>query len=62
MNGSLPFPASHAMFLAPGLAYHPAYLDRPAQLELVAILRDIVAAAPLFTPRMPKTGKACRCG
>jgi alkylated DNA repair protein (DNA oxidative demethylase) len=46
-----------ALALAPGLTYHPHYLDRPAQEALLADLRAILAAAPLFTPRMPRTGK-----
>jgi alkylated DNA repair protein (DNA oxidative demethylase) len=46
------------MQLAPGLSYHPGYIDRPAQEAFVGRLREIVADAPLFTPRMPKTGKA----
>ena len=40
-----------------GLRVHPGYLDRPAQLGLLAELREIFAAAPLFTPRMPKSGR-----
>lgn len=32
-------------------------LDRAAQVSLVDDLRAVVAAAPLFTPVMPKTGK-----
>ncbi len=43
--------------LAPGLTYHPDYLDRAAQEALLADLREVVRAAPLFTPRMPRTGK-----
>jgi alkylated DNA repair protein (DNA oxidative demethylase) len=43
--------------LAPGLVYHPDYLDRPAQERLLEALREITRAAPLFTPRMPRTGK-----
>jgi alkylated DNA repair protein (DNA oxidative demethylase) len=42
---------------APGLVYHPDYLDRPAQERLLEALREITRAAPLFTPRMPRTGK-----
>ena len=45
------------MQLAPGLSFHPAYLEPQAQAALVETLRAIVAAAPLFTPKMPKTGK-----
>jgi DNA oxidative demethylase len=44
--------------LAPGLIYYPNYLDRAAQEELLARLREIITAVPLFTPRMPRTGKA----
>ena len=43
--------------LAPGLIYRPAHLSRAAQEELVAAISDVVRAAPLFTPRMPRTGK-----
>jgi alkylated DNA repair protein (DNA oxidative demethylase) len=43
--------------LKPGLTYYPDYLDRPAQERLLAALREITRAAPLFTPRMPRTGK-----
>jgi len=42
--------------LAPGLTYHPDYLDRPAQEQLLRSLREITRQAPLFTPRMPRTG------
>ena len=44
------------MLLAPGQTLRHAYLDRPAQEALLAELRAVIAAAPLFTPRMPKTG------
>ena len=44
--------------LAPGLIYYPEYLDRAAQEDLLSQLRDIIRAAPVFTPRMPRTGKA----
>ncbi len=40
-----------------GLRVLPGYLDRPAQLGLLAELREIFTAAPLFTPRMPKSGR-----
>ena len=35
----------------------PQFLDRAAQESLVEDTRAIVAQAPLFTPRMPRTGK-----
>jgi DNA oxidative demethylase len=44
--------------IAPGIVHYPAFLDRPAQEALRDSLRDIVRAAPLFQPRMPRTGKA----
>ena len=43
--------------LAPRLRYFPDHFDRPAQEALVAAIRQVVAQAPLFVPRMPKTGK-----
>lgn len=48
---------TQSITLAPGLTYHPGYLDRAAQEALLADLRELVRAAPLFTPRMPRTGK-----
>jgi len=35
----------------------PARLDRPAQEALLAAIREVVRAAPLYTPRMPRTGE-----
>ncbi len=35
----------------------PGYLDRAAQEALVEAVREVVAAAPLFVPAMPRTGK-----
>lgn len=43
--------------LPAGFRYLPEYLDRLAQEALVDEIRAVVAAAPLFVPRMPKTGK-----
>ncbi|MBW8282454.1 MAG: alpha-ketoglutarate-dependent dioxygenase AlkB [Rhizobium sp.] len=43
--------------LPEGLSYHPDFLDRAAQEQLVALIREIVAEAPLFVPAMPRTGK-----
>ena len=43
--------------LAPGVTYSPGYLDRAAQETLLSRIREVVRAAPLFTPRMPRTGK-----
>jgi DNA oxidative demethylase len=46
-----------ALTLAPGLIYHPGFLDRSAQETLLADIREVVRVAPLVTPRMPRTGK-----
>jgi DNA oxidative demethylase len=35
----------------------PGYLDVEAQRALVEEIRAVVAAAPLYTPEMPRTGK-----
>lgn len=43
--------------IIPGLRYYPGYLDTAAQTALADTLRTVVAAAPLFTPTMPRTGK-----
>ena len=40
-----------------GLRLVPAYLDRPSQQALLAALRAVFARAPLYTPRMPNSGK-----
>ncbi|MEP0231915.1 MAG: alpha-ketoglutarate-dependent dioxygenase AlkB [Parasphingorhabdus sp.] len=41
-----------------GFRLLPEYFDREAQATLVDELRRILAKAPLFQPKMPKTGKA----
>jgi DNA oxidative demethylase len=43
--------------LPSGIRHLPEYLDKTRQEALVEIVRDIVAAAPLYTPAMPKSGK-----
>jgi alkylated DNA repair protein (DNA oxidative demethylase) len=40
-----------------GLSFYPGYLDRAEQAAMLAALDKIFAAAPLFTPRMPKSGR-----
>ena len=35
----------------------PGYLDRAGQERLLAAVRAVLAPAPLYVPRMPKTGK-----
>ena len=43
--------------IAPGVTLTADYLDRAAQHELLAAVRAVVAAAPLYVPRMPRSGK-----
>jgi alkylated DNA repair protein (DNA oxidative demethylase) len=43
--------------MKPGLKFMPGHFGRPAQEEMVNLLRDVVAEAPLFQPVMPRTGK-----
>jgi alkylated DNA repair protein (DNA oxidative demethylase) len=43
--------------LTEGLHLYPGYLDGDAQRALLAALRMVLAAAPLFTPHMPKSGR-----
>ncbi|MBL0937243.1 MAG: alpha-ketoglutarate-dependent dioxygenase AlkB [Rhizobiaceae bacterium] len=46
------------MFVLPsGFQHLPGHFDRAAQEALVAEIRAVVAAAPLYVPRMPRTGK-----
>ena len=40
-----------------GLRIVPGFLDRAEQDSMLAAVRAVVARAPLYTPRMPKTGK-----
>jgi len=40
-----------------GFRLVPAYLDRPTQEALLTALRAVFVHAPLYTPRMPKSGK-----
>ena len=46
-----------AIEVAPGVRCYPAYLDRAGQEALRDEIRAILAAAPPFVPRMPRTGK-----
>lgn len=43
--------------IAPGVRFHPGYLDRGAQEALREAVRAVVRSAPLFVPRMPRSGK-----
>jgi alkylated DNA repair protein (DNA oxidative demethylase) len=40
-----------------GLLLRPGYLDRAQQQALLAALQRIFEVAPLFTPRMPRSGR-----
>lgn len=40
-----------------GLRLYPGYLDRAGQTALLAAVREALTAAPLFVPRMPKSGR-----
>jgi DNA oxidative demethylase len=40
-----------------GLRVVPGYLDRPAQKALLAALREVIRLAPLYTARMPRSGR-----
>ncbi len=43
--------------VVPGVRHYPEYLGRAEQEALLGELRAAVREAPLFTPRMPRTGK-----
>jgi len=43
--------------IAPGVTLAPGYLDRAAQDEMLGAVRAVMAAAPLYVPRMPRSGK-----
>jgi DNA oxidative demethylase len=40
-----------------GVKHFPGFIDRAAQETMVLTLRDVVKAAPLFIPLMPRTGR-----
>jgi alkylated DNA repair protein (DNA oxidative demethylase) len=47
-----------AIEIVSGVVHFPNYLDRAEQEALREALRNAVAEAPLFIPRMPRSGKA----
>jgi DNA oxidative demethylase len=55
-NPPEPPPDPMASALA-GLRVVPGYLEREAQEALLAAICDVIARAPLYTPRMPRSGK-----
>lgn len=51
-------PAARApVAMAPGIDFFPGFLDRPAQEALRDAVLAILAEAPPFRPRMPRTAK-----
>jgi DNA oxidative demethylase len=40
-----------------GVRLYPGHLDRDAQMDVLAAIRAVLDVAPLFTPRMPKSGR-----
>ena len=46
-----------ATLIRPGVLLMPGYLNRTAQENLLGALRAVLAQAPLYSPRMPKSGK-----
>jgi DNA oxidative demethylase len=42
---------------ARGLRFYPDYFSREAQTALLPAIRSVLARAPLFTPRMPRSGR-----
>ena len=43
--------------IAPGVVYFPGFLDQSAQKAMRDAILAILAEAPPFRPRMPRTGK-----
>jgi alkylated DNA repair protein (DNA oxidative demethylase) len=47
---------------ASGLRFYPDYFSREAQIAVLAALRGVLAKAPLFTQRMPRSGRPMSVG
>jgi len=45
-----------------GLRLYPEYFSRNAQLTALAAIRSVLADAPLYKPRMPKSGRPMSVG
>jgi DNA oxidative demethylase len=60
-GGKLPGSGKGRMKMRPldinGTRFYPDYLDRDAQAAMLGAIRQVFAAAALFTPRMPKSGR-----
>jgi alkylated DNA repair protein (DNA oxidative demethylase) len=48
---------TYGNLIVDGMRLFPGHLDRPAQEAMLAAIRAVIGAAPLYTPRMPKSGK-----
>jgi len=48
---------SRSLEIAPGVLHYPGFLDRLAQEALRDEIAAVLAAAPPFVPRMPRTGR-----
>jgi len=60
-------PSINAVATLNGLRLYPGYLDRAAQETLLGAVFEVIASAPLYVPRMPKSGqpmsvKMTNCG
>ena len=51
------FDVSQPADMPAGFRHVPGFLDAKAQKALLSALRAAIAEAPLFQPRMPRTGK-----
>src|SRR5579864_4324647 len=47
---------------AHGLRFYPDYFGREAQTAVLTAIRAVLAKAPLFTPRMPRSGRPMSVG
>jgi alkylated DNA repair protein (DNA oxidative demethylase) len=47
---------SEPVEIVPGVRHHPGWLDAAAQARLAQEIAAVIAAAPLFVSRMPKSG------
>jgi alkylated DNA repair protein (DNA oxidative demethylase) len=60
-GGKLPDSGKDRMKTRPldidGARFYPGYLNRDAQTAMLTAIRKVFSAAPLFTPRMPKSGR-----
>ena len=45
-----------------GPRLYPEYFSRNEQLTALAAIRSVLADAPLYTPRMPKSGRPMSVG